>query len=315
MSSSEENERACKLHRQLESGIGKKPMISEGDFKWLMNNQHLISPKDKAAYITKIIRFLNSGLHKIPEIPGKDANAGDRLEYFLGIPNNPLKMGDLYGLDLKSMNIGGSDPLRVATLTFLVPARKHANGELGCNYPQKEHSIVYYPKYKKYRRPESARPPFLCKTGEKMTIGKENSFGRMRFDFDSENNLKLSIRKARKDDWSVVTSFPSQPFAERLDKKISMGILLVWYRVRRGRRIDTIQCLYLPNLDTKRVISDLKEGNLGLAVRFKGGKSPRSTGSALEYTRSQLNSIIHDEPEPSESLCKDWKFDAEKFSK
>ena len=306
-------ERALELHGQLREGIGEGARISGQDYRWLMENRDYITPEEKADYVTQMVRFLRTSLAAVPKIPdSKKQNAGDRIEYFLGIPQNPSDTGDLYGLELKALNVKGKDPLTLKSVAILTSARKYANEKMGCKYPSKEYSVVYYPDYKSYKCPWNAIPRYLCKNGETLRNGESNQYGRMRLSVDDHDTLRVNIRATKSSEWSTLDK---EWNLRNSFSKFEFGTILVWFRERRAEStINILDCIVLPNLNTQRMLEDFRSGVLGYEIRFKGKSRPRSTGAAFRYSRTQLDGFIFDEEDPRNYRSHDWTCPVDLFS-
>jgi hypothetical protein len=305
-------ERALELHGQLCAGIGEGARISGRDYQWLMDHRHHITPEEKAEYITRIVRFLRTSLAVVPLIPNGKKNAGDRIEHFLGIPQNNSETGDLYGLELKALNVKGGDSLTLKSVAILTTARIYANENMGCNYPSKVHSVVYYPDYKFYNSPWHARPRYLCKNGEVLRSGEPSQYGRMMLSLDNHDILRVRIRTTKSNEWSMLDTDWN---LRNAFSKFELGTILVWFRERRpGSRINILDCIVLPNLTTQRMLDDFRSGVLGYEIRFKGRSQPRSTGAAFRYSRTQLDGFIFDEEDPRNNRSHDWTCPVDLFS-
>ena len=305
-------ERALELHNSLISGIGIGPQISGEDYNWLLENNHYISRTEKVEYVTLIVRFLRVNHSQcVPDpITDKPYNEGDRIEHFLGVPRNPRsQIGDLYGLELKALNFSGSSPLRLKTLSLLTSARNRAI-EADWSYETQIQSYVYYPQHHgELPRPQRRRPPFICKNGEVIYSEVPNKWGRFRFILDEEDLLRVAVRPSGLGKWLDIERVWNM---RALLSKFNLGCVLVFYKKRNPRLINLLHTEVMTELNTQRILDDIRNGIIGIEVRMKNPSRPRNPGEVWQYNRSMVWQLTLDSTHQN-SRSVDWTCPSELF--
>jgi len=291
--------RADRLHRKLREGIGTKPKISAKEYEWLMKNQHLISAQRRANYVTDIVKFLRSN-HSL-EIPEGDLNSkgnlkkeGNRIEYLLGIPENNYSGGDLYGVELKSLKIDSSTPLRLTT-TSLGTAIKTLAGKQGRSYYTEIRNVVFYPKVHGKELPKRNR--YLIKNGETIFVDLVNKFNRFKFTLDDNNIMSTFVRFKKSGPWEKTDACVD---LKQKMGKFSKGIILVFYTGRDYNRsqktyqkANLLHTEIMLDVNTDWIMERILEKKIGVEIRYGGGKKFDDSGPAWEISRSDLNELIY----------------------
>ncbi|MFL2985596.1 MAG: hypothetical protein ACJZ5B_08970 [Candidatus Poseidoniaceae archaeon] len=190
---------------------GDSEGISKEKYKLVMENLDKISMAKRKKYIEKIVLTLNKNISIIPRNPNTEKNYGDRIESELArLPNNPIQEGDLLGMELKSLDIAASNPLRLSTKN-IAASILHYLREIRNQYrytykPLKYTDVIYYPKYPEHSTfqdnegninqlaLESHWPPLLAVTSPNYSCGAyDGKLNRLKFEVE-EDKVKFRVR-------------------------------------------------------------------------------------------------------------------------
>jgi len=293
--------RAQLLYDSLLAGIGQSPQITQDDYCWLMENSQFITPTQKANYVTRIVQFLRQNHSQIvPDVAGY--NEGDRIEHWLGIPRNNSPIGDLFGLELKSWN--GNTSMRFKTTTTIFPAAKNRmqiGGVGGWQIGDRLEEYIFYPKFqhrdlsteeRKQRRAElglrakDRRPLFLLKTGDKFRNGMPNSWGRVRLDVNSDDEIQVNVRSGR-GRWMLSDYRWS---LRQVFQKFERGLIIVQRKMFDDRTLVLQSTEVLLGVNTNWCIQQFRDAEMYLEARLKMRKGVVvDPGQGFQFTPTQID--------------------------
>jgi hypothetical protein len=288
-------------------GIGVGPQIEARDYNWLMGHATLVSPEDRAEYVTRVVRFLRlNHSQSIPDVEGY--NEGDRVEHWIGIPRNNSPVGDLYGIELKTLNFKATY-LRFTTCSILTRARDRLI-EADWPIPVPIQNYVYFPRHQDHidqqiTNPRGHRPPFISFNGENLFCNQPNRWGRLRLHLEG-HELSIRVRGAGLGRW-----LNCQDTLDMCDyfSKFQRGTILVFRHGRSGRRNNLLHTEVISQLNTDYLLQMLETNQLYMEIRLKNPGRPRNSGEAWEISRSTLNEILYDRNLVDEDKSLDWTCD------
>jgi hypothetical protein len=292
--------------------------ISEKEYELVMKNLEKISMTKRKRYIEKIVLTLNKNFSIIPRNPNTEKNYGDRIESELArLPNNPIKEGDLLGMELKSLDISRSDPLRLSTKNIaariLLYLREIRNQYRYTSKPLKYTDVIYYPKYPEHNPLQDSEgninqlalerhwPPLLAVTYPNYSCGAyDGKLNRLKFEVEGEK-VKFRVRPEFQKSSGTGTSFLKKDVTSldfdvnEIFSKFRNGFLLVLYKSyntpHRGFQIQRVLYCSLKIQELKQMLID---GEITVNFRLKGGKKPASTNDSFEISRSALKIRMHE---------------------
>tara|TARA_B100001250_G_scaffold311444_1_gene273404 strand:+ start:315 stop:1262 length:948 start_codon:yes stop_codon:yes gene_type:complete len=289
-----QQQRAQRLHELLCAGIGVGPQIDAVDYRWLMENDHLIPSQSRAEYVTRVVHFLR-GNHGQPIPDVEKYNEGDRVEHWVGIPRNNCKVGDLYGIELKTLNFKATY-LRFTTCSILTSARDRlieADWEIPDRAPIQNY--VHFPAHQEHigqpiSNPTRHRPPFITFNGENLSCNQPNHWNRLRLNLDG-HELSIGVRGAGLGIW-----LNCQDTVDMCDyfSKFQRGTIIVFRHQRTGRRNNLLHTEVILPLNTSYLLQMLETNQMKMEIRVKNPRSPKNPGEAWEITRTTLNEILYD---------------------
>ena len=292
--------------------------ISKLEYKLVMENLNKISMVKRKQYIEKLVLTLNKNISIIPRNPNTEKNYGDRIESELArLPNNPIQEGDLLGMELKSLNIEGSNPLRLSTKN-IAASILHYLREIRNQYrytykPLKYTDVIYYPKYPEHNRLkdnegninqlalESHWPPLLAVTSPNYSCGAyDGKLNRLKFEVEG-NKVKFRVRPEFQKSTGTGGSFLKKDVSSldfdinEIFSKFKNGFLLVLYKKynapHRGIQIQRVLYCSLKIHELKQMLID---GEITVNFKLKGGKKPTSPNESFEISRRTLKTMMHE---------------------
>lgn len=309
--------RADTLHTKLRKGIGSGPIISAEEYEWLMENQNLISARRRASYVTTIVDFLREN-HSL-EITEGELNSkgnmmkeGNRIENILGIPENNYSGGDLYGVELKCLKVESKTPLRLTTTTLGTDIKVLAQN-LDQIHHTKISNIVYY---KKVHGELKSGNRYILKNGERIFVDSPNSLNRFKLTLDDNNVMSTFVKYKKSGPWEKTSSCID--LKEKMSK-FRRGLILVFYTGREYNRsqktyakINLLHTEIMLDVNTDWIMEKIRSKEIGVEVRYGGGKKFDDSGPAWEISRSEVNELIYLKSR-HRTRQRDWKCKANLF--
>ena len=312
----------AKINRIVDSMISSldegSQATSATDYVLAMSNLDKISMKKRKKYIEKFVLTLNKNFSIIPREPDTNKNYGDRIESELArLPNNPIKEGDLLGMELKSLDISKSDPLRLSTkniaasiLFYLGEIRKQSRYT---SKPLRYTDVIYYPKYHGHKllqdsegnlnqlKLERHMPPLLAFTHPNYSCGDyDGKLNRLKFEVERDE-VQFRVRPEFQKSSGAGTSFLKKDVCSlnfdvnEIFAKFRNGFLLVLYKsYNKPHRGIQIQRVLYCSLKIKELKQMLIDGEITVNFRLKGGQKPHSTNDSFEISRNALKIRMHE---------------------
>lgn len=291
---------------RLSSRIGNPnfwPSLRKNDYNLLMENLEQLEENKRLQYVNRVLKWLSSNNGK--QFGKTHAYFGLDLEFQLGYENNTHdKDGDILGLELKCQSISTKTPLRLTTklggeISTLVQKviKKRCRKEIIEKYKEKS-SIVYYQDAYSYHNNGSKltleqriENDFIIQNGEVMKLGVENNLGRFKFDLE-RSHLVICIKPEGYRRW----------IRERLDvnihsvlSKFKDGFVYCLHYPRERKKKNVLLTSFHVKLNTLSLVNRIHWGDIGLEIRYGGGKRGKyqSSGDAFQISRSKLEQILY----------------------
>ncbi len=301
------------------AGIGVGPQISVEEYGWLMDNAVLVSPEDRADYVTRVVQFLRTN-HSQPIPDVERYNEGDRVEHWLGIPRNNFQIGDLYGIELKSLNFNASY-LRFSSCAILTRARERL---LRIGRGRTPNERIHYQPIQNYvyfaghqeridqpiSDPSATQPPFITFNGEHLYCNQESSWGRLRLRLLGDA-ISIGVRRDNSERWANCSDTVD---LQDYFSKFQNGTIVVFRHRRTGHRPRLLHTEVILGLNSEYLIDLVQRGHIYMEIRLQRPSAPRNPGEAWQISRTGLNEIIYDEDLVDEDRTCDWACDPSIFN-
>ena len=151
--------------------------------------------------------------------------------------------------------------------------------------------------YRKVHGGLNIRNRFIIKNGETILINSPNRLNRFKFKLDETNIMSTFVKFKKSGSWAQT--------AARIDlyekmRKFKNGLILVFYAGRdynrsekTYRKVNLLHTEILLDVNTDWIMTKIRSKDIGVEIRYGGGKRFDDSGPAWEISRSDLNELIY----------------------
>lgn len=249
---------------KLEKNIGKGPKLTNTEYSFLMENLENIKEERRIEFQSLVVKYLLSKKGKIIKCPNyfienkKYPHLGEYFEYYIGLPQNPIQLGDLLGLELKVW--AGKSQLSLTTYSIL---------KIICKKVKLTKNEIICAKSRIGTKCSSKKcfdPNHIIKMNEGLEYDTPNRFNKIKYNVDDNNKLIWYFNENNL--WIKLNAID---LVQKL-MKFNEGLLLVKIKGNRSEFECLLEAIYYIPINIEYLINLIKNNEINYELRFKKDK-------------------------------------------
>ncbi len=256
--------RLKEIFSNLLTNIGKGSKTSNENYKFIMENLPQIPEYMRIDFQAEVVKYLLSLKSQTIFCPreyidqDKNAHIGEYFEYYIGLSQNPVELGDLLGLEMKVW--AGKSQLSIKTYSVEKDLEEFVGSKMSEILCAKDKTGTHC------TGKECRDPKHILKMSEGIAYDNPNVLGKLKYNIDDKNNLRWFLK--RNSDWS---KFASTNILEKL-QKYHDGLLLVIINGERSEKKCQLQDIFYIPITPMELVLLIKENKVNYEIRYRKDK-------------------------------------------